>query len=433
MKKTFLLAIAAVTAVTAFPRGIPSSRDKNERIETHSFGPGSDEMDDSLKKTLKSNAPSDFAPVSASPSFAFVGKNHKFMLSLGGYIKTTVGVDMGHPIPSADEFTTSAIPMHPMDGNGAKFNISAQQSHIYLNMVALPGDKNQIGAFISANFLNNYCPVLQFAYLKYRGFQAGYDYNLFSDPAACPPTIDYEGPNSFTAIPTAGVRYGVNFGKKKDWKFSVGLELPFESYTTIDGRTATVAQRVPDIPLALQYSWDSGSSWIRLSGILRNLYYRNLTAAQNVDKVGYGVQVSGSALLLPKLTAYWQGVFGKGIGSYIQDLDGLGMDLVPSADGSSMKTVMAWGAYGGVQYTFSPKVFCSATYSHVRAYAERYHGGSTPWADQYKYAQYAVANVFYNINAYFQTGIEYIWGRRVNYDGMKCADNRIQCMFQLSF
>lgn len=153
----------------------------------------------------------------------------------------------------------------------------------------------------------------------------------------------------------------------------------------------------------------------------------------NVDKVGGGVQLSGNICITPDLMFFCQGVYGKGIGSYIQDLYGEGMDLVPSADGTTLDAVRIWGASGGLQYTFSPKVYSSATYSHVRTYAERYEGGSTLWNDQYRYAQYAVANVFYDISPYFRTGLEYIWGRRVNYDGMKRSDQRIQALFQVSF
>ncbi len=424
MKNCLLLimALAAIPALTA------NGADRH-RV---SLGHPADIDSTTVADAFKSNAPVEFSNA-ATPFFSTVGKNGKFIVSVGGFVKVTVGADMGHPIDSPDEFTTSQIPMRPMEGNGAQFNLSAKQSHIYLNFVALPGTDNSIGAFFSANFLDNYVPELQFAYLKYRGFQAGYDYTLFSDPASVPNTIDYEGPNASTMIPVAGIRYGVDFGKKKDWCFSVGAELPFESYTTVQGRLSGVTQRVPDIPLALQYSWNDKSSWVRLSGVIRNLYYRNVVASRNVDKVGYGLQLAGCVAITPQLSFLYQGVYGKGIASYIQDLDGEGLDLVPGSNGGPMKTVRAWGAFGGLQYTFSPKLTCSATYSHVRTYADRYEGGSTSWGDQYRYGQYAEANVIYNINSFFQTGIEYIWGRRVNYDGMKCADNRLQAMVQLSF
>ena len=137
------------------------------------------------------------------------------------------------------------------------------------------------------------------------------------------------------------------------------------------------------------------------------------------------------------LTAFWQAVYGKGITSYFQDLNGAGMDLLPDPHNSGvLNTVKSWGSYLGLQYTFSPKVFCSATYSHVRTYVPRYGdqaSSASGWDAQYKYAQYAVANIFWNITPILQTGLEYIYGRRVDYSGAQAHDNRIQTMLQLSF
>lgn len=108
------------------------------------------------------------------------------------------------------------------------------------------------------------------------------------------------------------------------------------------------------------------------------------------------------------------------------------MDMLPSADNANvMNTVKAWGAYGGLQFNISRTVFASATYSHVRTYADKC---AAPTADdQYRYAQYAVGNVFWDITSILQAGAEYIYGRRVNYNGSQAHDSRLQLSLQLSF
>lgn len=65
-------------------------------------------------------------------------------------------------------------------------------------------------------------------------------------------------------------------------------------------------------------------------------------------------------------------------------------------------------------------------------YPDRYYGGSTPWNEQYKYAQYGVANVIWNITSRISAGIEYIYGRRVDMNGLSRHDNRLQTMFQIT-
>lgn len=247
--------------------------------------------------------------------------------------------------------------------------------------------------------------------------------------AAAPPSIDNEGPCGFTAIPNGVIDYRYNINSK--WSVAIGAEMPMVSATTGEN-TYVVNQRVPDIPAYVQYSWGGGKSWLRFSGIMRNMLYRDELSGKNRDQLGWGVKMSGSASVSPFITAYYQAAYGKGITSYFQDLYEGGLDMVPSGDGS-LKAVKAWGGYLGLQYNISPKVYATTTYSHVRNYARDYSGGSTAWSGQYKYAQYALANIMWNITPQISTGLEYIYGRRVDMDGMSRHDNRIQTMLQVTF
>lgn len=383
--------------------------------------------------TLHKNAPQIFN-IPDVPRFAVHGKEGKYYMGIGANIKAVGTYDIGNPVSNDNLFVTSAIPMGIAPGNGAQFRFSAQQSNIYLNVVALPGSKNQLGAYVSINFLGSgYTPSLQLAYLKYRGFTAGYNYSLFTDAAASPATIDYEGPNALTCAIHGNIYYEQPFGKKKEWKAGVGLDMPANSFTNAT-HTATVSQRVPDIPFYIQRSWADGNGWLRLSGIVRNLYYRDMTAQKNIDKVGWGIKASGMTPVVGGLTAYYQAAYGKGIASYIQDLGGTGMDLMPDPSNSSrLDAVKAWGAFGALQYNFSPSVFCTAIYSHVRTYVNSYADSSVEWKTGYKYAQYILGNIFWQVNPIVQVGMEYIYGRRVDFDCSQAHDNRLQAMLQVSF
>ncbi len=389
------------------------------------------DLKNSSHEAFTDNAPDGLKD--AVPHFAIVGKEGKFYLGIGGTVKVTAGEDWGAPIDNPNEFITSDIaPVAP--GDGTKFQISAQQSSLYLNFVALPDSKDKIGAFIGMNFLNNYVPVLQYAYLKWRGIKAGYDYSTFSDNGAMPATIDYEGPNAATAFPTPMISYTYNFGKNKNWSAAAGLELPQYSITP-NNYSRSVNQAVPDIPVALKYSWNKSQDWLKFSAIFRNLCYRPTFADKNTDVFGWGIQLSGTAQIVPNLRGYWTGVYGHGIASYIQDINGMYMDLMPYKDDKELKATKTWGAFGGLQYDFTKNVYATVSYSHVRNYADSWNPAlnSASWGGQYKYAQYAVANVFWNVNSILTTGVEYIYGRRVNNDRSQAHANRLQAMIQLSF
>ena len=123
-------------------------------------------------------------------------------------------------------------------------------------------------------------------------------------------SIDYEGPNAFTAVIHGIIGYEPEFGKKHEWKAGIGFEMPANSFTNATG-TATVSQRVPDIPFYIQRNWAGGAGWLRISGIIRNLYYRNDAAGRNIDKIGWGIKASGTTPIIGGLSAYYQAVYGK--------------------------------------------------------------------------------------------------------------------------
>ncbi|MCH5214668.1 MAG: porin [Muribaculaceae bacterium] len=394
------------------------------------------EVEDSLKvyEAMVENSPADALAPNA-PRFAIVGKNEKFYLGFGGVVKATMNYDWGSVIQNPNEFGPATIPMPGSSnynkGNNGWFGISAQQTDLFLNFVALPNNPNKIGFYLNATLLGNgYLPQIRSAYVSYRGFEAGYGFSLFTDLAADPTTIDYDGPNSFTVVINAKFDYRHNFGKH--FGVGIGAEMPMASYTDAT-HTQTITQRVPDIPAYLQWNFGNNNR-IRFSALLRNMQYRDMVTNQNKNLAGWGVQLTGNFNICNKLIGYYQAAYGKGMTSYFEDLTGGGLDMVPNmAKNGELETVKAWGGYIGLQYNVCPKAFFTAIYSHLRNYAPKYNNGTTPWDDQYRYGQYVLGNFFYNINDLFTWGLEYIWGRRVNMDGLQAHDNRIQTTFQVSF
>lgn len=420
---SFLLVLFSLTAFTA------KAQEPTDSIPSPD---SSAEESKSIYNSLMANAPGMYQTDNL-PFVKVAGKDSKFVFGVGGIVKVIAGWDFGHPIEWPDEFITSEIPMTPSEGNGSRFAVSARQTALYLNFVAFPGTKNQVGAFVAANLLNDYQPRLQFAYLRFRGLQAGYDYSLFSDPSCGSPTVDYEGACSHTANPLPGIRYTWHPDAARRWELGAALELTPTSFTTVEDKIEWVDQRFPDLPLMAKYSWNEGNSWLRASAILRCMTYREMLTKSNHNRLGYGFQLSSTINFLEKLTFHCQGVWGKGIASTIQDTIDHELDLAPSKNGYSLWPVMMWGGFGSLQYDISSRFVFSLTYSEIRTYVAEYNEGSTPWADQLNYTQYFSSNLFFKATSMLNVGLEYIWGRRANYDGLKHADNRLQFAVEVSF
>lgn len=384
-------------------------------------------IDTLVVRALAENS-SKFYNAPGVPQFAVVGRDRKFYFGVGGYIKGTMSYDFGNPIANPVSFDPAAIPMNLAKGNEGLVQFGVGSSSLNFNFVGMPGTKDAIGAYFNIVFANpNNGFYLLNAYGTYRGFKVGYDFSLFTDLGAGPPTIDFAGPNAWTIIPNALVDYEYQWGKH--WGVGVGLEMPIASYTN-GAYTYTVNQRIPDIPFYLQYSWQNRSSWIRLSGLVRNMSYYDLKANQTNTNTGMGGKISGTALLVKNLTAYYQGVYGKGITSYFEDTYGASLDMLPSKciDGK-LDNVTSWGGYFGLQYNFSPTTFMTATYSTVRTEAPE----SIYPPTLYRNGSYIVTNLFWNVAPSVQMGAEYIWGERVNANGDARHNSRIQMMLQVNF
>ena len=437
--RTLALAVTTAASFTAVDDAVAQNGNAFQQFPEEYKIVGNANNDTLIVKVLYENAPNYFGAPDM-PRFAIIGKERKFYLGIGGYIKASVSYDFGNPIANANCFETSLIPMENIAGNGSMFQMSAAATNMFFNFVALPHTKDRIGGYINFNFAgpdNNYGFSLKAAYITYRGFLLGYNTSLFTDGAASAPTIDQQGPNSMTFLFNTVLDYQHAFNKH--WKVGIGVELPVVDATYNNG-TYAVNQRVPDIPFYLQYSWADGNGWLRMSGILRNMMYEEDGVGRK-NSTGYGIKASGTVPFTSKVTMYYQGVYGKGIASYIQDIQGYGLDMVPAqikengfASGRygehyyKMEPIEAWGAYAGIQWQATPKMFTSATYSFVKADIPQTEPLTT-----YKSAQYVVANIFYNLTPSVRTGIEYLWGCRENLGGEFKHNNRIQTAGRVNY
>lgn len=365
--------------------------------------------------------------------FTLVGKDSKFYLGMGANVKMVGDFDWGSPLSNPNIFAPKDIPMSTSEGNKGQLLFSVGQSNIYWNFVALPGTKNQLGLFFDVIFLGTTSkPVIEIhhLYMKYRGFTAGYVVSTFTDLKAEPYSIDFGGPASVTLVRHPNIYYTYKFGKDKMWSAQLGLDMPNMASFDTYNNTRKVNQRMPDIPLFIQRSWAEGDGWLRLSAIFRDLQYRDLDIKSNKGILGWGVKLSGKTPIAGGLSANYQAVYGKGVASYIQDFSGEELDLVPvKGENAKLEAVPVWGAYGSLRYDFGKCAFMNFTYSHVRSYAKDFAGD---WDNLYKYGQYVTGNLIFNISSFAQCGIEYLWGRRMDYSGRQAHDNRIMLMLNVS-
>lgn len=425
MKKQGLFA-ATLIATIATPFSIYAQRDNRTMEKDVTTVLLNDKVDKAeVEKTLKENAPQS-PNNNGLPRFALVGKDKQFYLGIGGQFLGEGAFTWGDNISGSPLFVPSSLsPAKP--GNGGVTQFSWQTSSIYMNFVAMPGTENQLGLFFKGNFMGNNSTFgcFQF-YAKYRGLTAGYTTSAFTDGAAEPMTIDFEGPNGYPFINLFTAYWQQNFTKNVSG--AIGLDAPTGALTT-SSSTEQVSQRIPAIPLFLQYAWNDGGSHVRLSGLIRPLQYRNLEANENKCVTGAGIQISGMTGITGGLSANFNATYGKGIATYLQDDNGLGLDAVAVKTPGKIEGVKTFGFTGGLTYAFSSKVSTNLTYSHL---LNKLPDEALVPEGQYRYGDYVAANIIWNINKFLSAGIEYDYGHRKDFNGTGLHANRVQCQFAVT-
>lgn len=362
------------------------------------------------------------------PRFLLIDREGTTVLGIGGAVEGVVSYDFMGSINN-DGFETFDIPVPRDPAMRSRLAASATHSSLFLKLVRQTGI-GVLTAYVQSNFSGGetgYGFKLKQAYVSLDKLTLGLTNSTFVDPQAGVPTIDYQGPSGEMTSKNIIARFRTSLSP--NFTMAVSAEIPQLTLTTGTSAEA-ISQRVPDIPAYIQYAWGGGNSHLRLSGIFRDLYYRDLVKGDNRSTVGWGVQLSGMAKIGKPFTLYYQGTYGKGIGHYLNDLDGNDLDLIPSSTDGKLTAPGMAGFVGGLRVDITPKFFFSGSYSLCRLYGQR-EGHMDP--STYRRGNYAVANVFYSPLPEFLVGLEYLHGSRTDMSRISNSANRIECMLKYSF
>ena len=366
------------------------------------------------------------------PQFVFASKNNRFSFALGGFVRLRAAYDFDGIVDNID-FVTYDIPVHGNYDTKQKLTMDGTDTRLYMKAIANTGALGRVVVFMDADFhggaAGSYTPRLRSAYVSFLGLTLGRDVTTFCDLSAAPTTIDFQGPNAYNFNFATMIRYEYAFAQNH-LKFGVAAEMPSVSGTYNDN-FASLKQRVPDIPAYFQYAWGPDrSSHIRASAVIRDMYLHNLRTGNNTSLLGWGVQFSGTIKCCDWFRMFMNGVYGKGITPYIQDLTGSGLDFTPNPQNADqIQTMPMWGWQAAGQFNITSRLFVSGGYSTVRI--QHSHGYYA--SDQYKQGQYIFGNVFYSLTPRCKVAGEYIYGSRKDMNNDKGHANRVNLMLQYNF
>jgi hypothetical protein len=214
-------------------------------------------------------------------------------------------------------------------------------------------------------------------------------------------------------------------------KFGIAAEMPSVN-GTYGEHFSPIYQRVPDGIAYLQYSWgENKSSHLRASAVIRDMYLHNNRTGENTTQLGWGVQLSGHINISRWVDIYMNGVYGRGITPYIQDLSGSPYDFAyDPKNPERMQTMPMWGWQAAAKVNIIPGM-CWVTGGYSNVHLERDNGALSD--NQYKRGEYIFGNAFCNITPNFTVALEYLHGTRENMNDVHKRANRISIMAQYNF
>lgn len=349
----------------------------------------------------------------------------KTTAKIGGTIRAVAFQDFSGTIMNY-EFINSTMSAPNNWELMSRNSIDASASRLSVKITQKTETFGNIDMYLETDFRGtNEALRIRHAYVSFKGFIFGQTWSFMTDIPANAPTIDIQNVNSRTFFRTPLIGYVGNLGK--GWTMGVALELPKIKITTATGFKA-INQRVPDLPVYIQYKGTKGH--IKLTGAVRSLQYGYTPSNDIVTETGLGVQLSGSFKPAPTLTLYSQGIYGKGIARYINDLAAQNMDLLPVTI-SSMGTMPMYGISLGAKLDFSKSVYASSTFS--LAGLEKNDGLYITKDNDFFKGSYFSASLFWNAYKNLTMAWEYIHGTRINTNDVKGNANRAQFMVLYSF
>ena len=362
-----------------------------------------------------------------APYFLLMSKDAKLAMGIGGAVRMRAWYDFNGSMP-VNGFVPYMIPVPKDPSQRRKLGGTPAGTAIFMRVIGRNRVLGDIVGYVQGNFQgDSHTFKLKKAYAQFKSFTIGYAPSAIQDADAEVPTIDGARQNGLCSTTRMQVRWDHSF-KNSAWSMAASIEMP-SSQSDCDGEmTKEISDWFPDLLAFAQYNLPH-SGHLRLTGMFRVLPYRDLVVGKNRNRIGWGVQLSGVAYPVNRLTLYMVANTGQGYESTMGDLSIGNFDLV--ADDSTpgrLYAPLSMGLNVGAKYNFLPNLYAGLALGQAHYYPKY-----TVKGDSYKYGLYGAVNLFYEPTPRMQVGIEYLIGARHNFNHEHASANRIDALFQFSF
>ncbi|MDX8339035.1 DcaP family trimeric outer membrane transporter [Draconibacterium sp. IB214405] len=258
-------------------------------------------------------------------------------------------------------------------------------------------------------------------------FVFGRTWTTSGDLTAIPGCIDFSGGDALYGGRVTQIKWMDNLSK--NFKYALALEELSPQVANPNGYSGASRLMWPNVAGMIKYHGDKGST-VQLGVDVFPVSWKGSTEVKNSQEVGYALTLM-SRIVFPQAHYYdaitWGGGYGQGQANKIIALswDGKGSGVV-GPDGVDLAP--SWFAYIGYNHYWTKTL--NSTFA-------------THWAgtdlsplqtdNTIKGAGSAHVNLIYFPYERISVGVEYMWGQRENFDGVKGTASRLQFMAKFKF
>ncbi len=332
-------------------------------------------------------------------------------MKIGGYVKTDFIYDFD-PISSTDTFNTTDIEVGSPDRTNARFH--SRQTRLSFDTRWVSGDY-PVRIFVEGDFFGSGSSYrLRHAYGEVGSILVGQTWTTFTDVAAAPATLDFEGSVSNVNRRQAMIRWTQPV-PYENLTLAIAAEDTRFNVIPPGGVPGEARSPSPDLVSRLRLSKDWGQ--FQVAGLYRLGGFQP-TGDRVVTRSAWGLNFTSTVLLTERSKVYQQFVFGEGIGSY----RGLPDAAPSSATSDELLGLTGWMV--GYTQQWTDCLNSNFTYGENSL-------DNTLLQDpgDVHRTTYLAVNLIWNPVDRVRVGIEYLYGLRENVDRDSADAHRIQSAF----
>jgi len=349
----------------------------------------------------------------SAPDFAngviIVGEN--IAMKIGGFVKTDFIYDFD-PIDSTDSFITTSIPVGAPPRTNSRFH--ARQTRLSFD-TRWASDERTIRIYTEGDFFGDSNQFrLRHAYGEVASLLVGQTWTTFTDVAAAPATLDFEGSVSSVNKRRAQARWTQSI-LQEDLTLALAVEDTQFIIETPSALTGEPRSPSPDFVSHLRLTKPWGQ--FQVAGVYR-IVGGQPTGGDVGTRNAWGFNFTGVMPVTKRSKAYSQIVFGEGIGSF---------RVLPDATPNSLTTVDLLPVFGwmvGYTQDWNDDLSSNFTYGENSLNNTAFQD-----PDDVRRTTYLAANLIWKPLKRVKVGVEYLYGLRENVDRASASAHRIQMAF----